>query len=145
MRIFDISDVEMFEPDMTKGRLVSDKRFSTHHEAIEAVPEQGHYETIKEYPNGGKDVEWVVDVPGVRAQDEWDEYEEILRFIPFTELELATNRIAELKQKLQDTDYHILKVVEGALTLDDCTEIMAERASWRKEINELEIVINQND
>lgn len=145
MRIFNINDVEIFEPDMTKGRLVSDKRFVTHHEALEEVPDKWHYETIKEYPNGGKEVKRVIDVPGVRAQDAWDEYEEILRFIPFTELELATNRIAELKQKLQDTDYHILKVVEGALTLDDCTEIMAERASWRKEINELEIVINQNE
>ena len=27
--------------------------------------EEGHYETIQEYPNGGKDVEWIVDVPEV--------------------------------------------------------------------------------
>lgn len=27
--------------------------------------EQGHYEVIEEYPNGGQDVEWVVDVPEV--------------------------------------------------------------------------------
>lgn len=27
--------------------------------------EAGHYETIQEYPNGGKDVEWIVDVPEV--------------------------------------------------------------------------------
>lgn len=145
MRILNIDDIEIFEPDMSKGRLINDRRLVAHHEAIEEVPEEGHYEVIAEYPNGGKDVEWVVDVPGVAAHEAWDEYEDILRYIPFTEVELATSRIAELKQKLQDTDYHILKVVEGALTLDDCTEIMAERASWRKEINELEIVINQNE
>ena len=145
MRILDINNIEIANPDMTKGRLVEDKVFVQYHEAVEAVPEQFHYETIREYPNGGKDVEIVIDVPGVEAADAWDEYEDILRYIPFTEVELATSRIAELKQKLQDTDYHILKVVEGALTLDDCTEIMAERASWRKEINELEIVINQNE
>jgi hypothetical protein len=140
--MFNTDNIEVFEPDLTKGKLVPDKRFVIHHDAVEEIPEVGHYNTIMEYPNGGKDVEWVVDTPGVKAQDAWDEYEDILRFVPFTELELATNRIAELKQKLQDTDYHILKVVEGALTLDDCTEIMAERASWRKEINELEIKMN---
>ena len=145
MRILNIDDIEIFEPDMSKGRLINDRRLVAHHEAVEEVQEEGHYEVIAEYPNGGKDVEWVVDVPGVAAHEAWDEYEDILRYIPFTEVELATSRIAELKQKLQDTDYHILKVVEGALTLDDCTEIMAERASWRKEINELEIVINQNE
>lgn len=142
MRIFDSNDIEIFEPDMSKGRVVEDKRFVAHHKAIEAVPEKGHYETIKEYPNGGKDVEWIVDIAGIAAQDAWDEYEDILRFIPFTDLELATNQIAELKQKLQDTDFHILKIVEGAATLTECAEIIAKRASWRKEINELEIKMN---
>ena len=145
MRILDINNIEIANPDMTKGRLVEDKVFVQHHEAVEAVPEQFHYETIREYPNGGKDVEIVIDVPGVEAADAWDEYEDILRFVPFSEAELAAIRIEELKQMLQDTDYHILKVVEGALTLADCEEIMAKRASWRKEINELEVVIsNQN-
>ena len=142
MRIFNIDNIELFEPDMTKGRTITDKLLVKHHEAIEEVPEQGHYETIMEYPNGGKDVEWIVDVPGVRAQEAWDEYEDILRFIPFTELELATNRIAELKQLLQNTDYNILKIVEGASTLAECAEVIAKRASWRKEINELEFKMN---
>ena len=146
MRIFNIDNIEIFEPDLSKGRVVPEKRFVIHHEAIREIPEVGHYNVIMEYPNGGKDVEWVVDIPGTPAQDAWDEYEDILRFIPFTELELATNRIAELKQKLQDTDFHILKIVEGAATLSDCAEVIAKRASWRKEINELEkTVLNQND
>lgn len=142
MRIFDTNDVEIFKPDMSKGRTVKDKRFVAHHDAIKEIPEVGHYETIMEYPNGGKDVEWVVDIEGVEAQDAWDEYEDILRFIPFTELELANNRIEELKQKLQDTDFHILKIVEGAATLTECAEVIGKRASWRKEINELEIKMN---
>lgn len=142
MRIFNTDNIEIFEPDLSKGRVVPEKRFVTHHEAIREVPEVGHYNVIMEYPNGGKDVEWVVDIPGTEAQDAWDEYEDILRFVPFTELELATNRIAELKQKLQDTDFHILKIVEGAATLSDCAEVIAKRSSWRKEINELEIKMN---
>ena len=142
MRIFDQNDVELVSYDKTKGYLIEDKRFIKHHEAVEAVPEEGHYETLVEYPNGGKDVEWVVDIPGVKAQDAWDEYEDILRFIPFTELELANNRITELKQLLQNTDYNILKIVEGASTLAECAEVIAKRASWRKEINELEFKMN---
>lgn len=142
MRIFNTDNVELFEPDLTKGRVVPEKRFVAHHVAIDYVPDVWHYETIAEYPNGGKEVERVIDVPGVEAQEAWDEYEEILRFIPFTEIELTTNRIEELKQKLQDTDFHILKIIEGATTLTDCAEIISKRASWRKEINELEIKIN---
>lgn len=144
MRIFNTDNIELIEPDLTKGRLVSEKRFVTHHEAIEEVLEVGHYNVIMEYPNGGKDVEWVVDIPGTPAQEAWDEYEDILRFIPFTEIELADNRITELKQKLQDTDFHILKIVEGAATLSDCADVISKRASWRKEINELEIKMNKN-
>ena len=30
-----------------------------------------HYETVAEYPNGGRDVRKVIDVPGVPAQAAW--------------------------------------------------------------------------
>ena len=70
--------------DSLEGYIRPDKLFITHHEAVEAVEEQGHYETVAEYPNGGKDVEWVVDVPGVEAKDAWDEYEDIYVFVPYT-------------------------------------------------------------
>lgn len=138
MRILDENNIEVKEPDLTKGYLKPDSLFVCHHEAIEAVAEQGHYKTVREYPNGGKDVEFVVDTPAVEAKDAWDEYEEIQRFVPYTEVELATRRIEELKQFLCDTDYNILKVVEGATTLVDIAETVKQRAAWRKEINELE-------
>lgn len=141
MRIFDTKGIEIESPDTTKGYLVKDSLFIMHHEATEAVAEQGHYETIKEYPNGGKDVEWVVDVPAVEAKEAWDEYEDILRYKPYSEKELAAVRIEELKKQLQDTDYNILKIVEGAQTLADCAEVIKSRAAWRKEINELEKII----
>ncbi len=47
-------------------------------------------------------------------------------------------RVAELKQNLADTDYHILKLAEGSISLVDCAKIIAQRRAWRKEINELE-------
>ena len=138
MRIFDELDNLLETFDETKGYLKNDSLFIRHHEAVEAVEEQGHWVTIAEYPNGGKDVDWVVDVPAVEAKEAWDEYEDILRFVAFTASELAEQRIAELKAKLYDTDYNILKIVEGAATLSDTAEIIKKRAAWRKEINELE-------
>lgn len=138
MRIFDKNGIEIESPDLEKGYLVNDRLFIMHHEAVSAVEEVGHFEVVAEYDNGGKDVEWVVEIPKVEAKEAWDEYEEILRFVPFTEKELAEKRIAELKQNLFATDYNILKIVEGAAALSEMAAIIAQRAQWRKEINELE-------
>ena len=52
--------------------------------------------------------------------------------------ERVQEKIVELKQKLSDTDYNIIKVMEGAATLTEMADIIAKRALWRKEINELE-------
>lgn len=145
MRIFDEKNNLLEKVDESKGYLKRDSLFLCRHEAVEAIPTQGHYETVKEYPNGGKEVAWVVDVPGEAARDAWDEYEEILRFVPYTPVELAQRRIVELKDKLQSTDYMVLKVVEGAATLDEIAETVKNRAEWRKEINELEGSMGASD
>ena len=142
MRVFDEHDNLLETYDSTKGNLVRDRRLVCHHASTEEVKEEGHWETVAEYPNGGKDVAWVVDVPGVEATEEWDEYEDIFRFIPFTEKECAVIRIIELKQKLSDTDYNILKVMEGAATLSEMASVIEKRAQWLKEINELEEITN---
>ena len=52
--------------------------------------------------------------------------------------ELAERRIQELKKNLADTDYNILKIVEGAATLDEMADVIVKRSKWRKEINDLE-------
>ncbi len=144
MRILDELDNELNanELDFSKGYLKEEKIFIKHHDAISAVEEQGHYEIIKEYPNGGKDVEWIIDVPKVEAKEEYDEYEDIRRFVKFTQKELNSFRIEELKQKLNETDYCVLKIAEGSATYDDYSEIIAKRREWRKEINNLEESIN---
>lgn len=111
MKIYNQNDVELTDPNLNVGYLIEDRIFVTHHEAVEAVAEEGHWVTIREYPNGGKDVDWVVDVPAVEAKEAWDEYEDILRYIPYTEEELAQieeaknrptaeQRIAELEEAL---------------------------------------------
>lgn len=89
MRILDVNGMEIQNPDDSLGYLKEETICVAHHEAVEAVEEQGHYETVAEYPNGGRDVAWVVDVPGVEAQAAWDEYEDIHRYILFTAEELA--------------------------------------------------------
>ena len=103
MRILDENDQEIQPEDVDYrlGKLSDDKIFIQHHEAVEAVEEHGHYETLQEYPNGGKDVEWQVDVPGVEAKEAWDEYEDIQRYTKYTaeELEANAQREAEAMEK----------------------------------------------
>ena len=51
--------------------------------------------------------------------------------------EMAEKRIAELKQKLFDTDYRAIKFAEGELTEEEYAPYREERRAWRKEINSL--------
>lgn len=143
MRILDKNNIEIETPDFTKGVLEEERIFIRHHEATEAVEAEWHYEVEKEYPNGGKDLKRVVDVPAVEAKEAWDEYETIQRFVEYTEKQLGEMRIGELKRNLFDTDYMILKVVEGATTLKEIAETVAKRAAWRREINELETKLKE--
>ena len=141
MRVFDESKtIELKEYDLEKGFLKPEQLFIKHHSAIAPVKAQGHYEVIREYPNGGKDVEWVIDVPEVAAKFAWDEYEDINVFIPFTAKELADREIKALKAKLSETDYKAIKYAEGVMSAEEYAPIKAERQGWRDRINELEEV-----
>lgn len=51
---------------------------------------------------------------------------------------LAAEEIAALKSKLAATDYISAKIADGAATRQEYAEKLAERAGWRKRINELE-------
>ena len=120
MRILDENNVEIASPDLSLGHLVEEEVFVAHHPAVEEVPEQWHYETIQEYPGGGKDVVKVVDVPGVEAKDAWDEYETIKRYVPYTEEELAALEEARNRPTLESR----VDVLET--TTDDMILLMAE-------------------
>lgn len=98
-------------PDLALGYLKPSTR-TEHHEAIPGVDEQWHYETVNEYPNGGRDVKKVVDVPGVKAQEAWTEEIPIQIYIPYTQAELDAmedeknrptpeQRIAALEQQIE--------------------------------------------
>lgn len=58
-----------------------------------------------------------------------------------TEQEKANMRIAELKKKLFDTDYQVLKWKEGELTDYEFEPMRLQRKAWREEIRELEKLI----
>ena len=140
MRILDEQGHELQEQeiDYNTGYVEKEKILVARHKAVEGVEEKGHWETVAEYANGGKDVEWVVDVPGVEEKDAWDEYEEILRFKVFSAEELAQAEITALKQKLSDTDYIAIKIAEGVSTWEEYPEMKVQRQAWRDEINRLE-------
>lgn len=55
------------------------------------------------------------------------------------------DRIAELKQKLYETDYMAIKYAEGELTAKEYAETKAQRRAWRAEINALEAQLNKED
>lgn len=80
--------------DFEDGHLVSDT-LTIEHPAVEAVAEQGHYVTKAEFPNGGKEVEWIVDVPRVIGRDAWTETEEIRRYVAYTAEELEARERAK--------------------------------------------------
>lgn len=93
MEIYNTKMELIEKPDLSLGYLKNDIRIQ-HHEAIEGVEEQWHYEIIAEYPNGGKDVEKVIDVEGVLAQDAWEEEVPIQIYVLYTEEELEARKNA---------------------------------------------------
>ena len=113
MDMYDEQGNPVTDYDPAKGRLEIQKRIH-HHEAVEAVEEQGHWETVAEYPEtGGRDVQWVVDVPGVEAREAWDEEETYWLYIPYTEEELKQMEA----DRNQPTPEERIKELEEALEL----------------------------
>lgn len=77
---------ELESPDLTLGRLESARRLVAHH------PEQQreiHYEVMEgsvteDFPNGQRQ-----EIVDKEYREDWDEYEDVQRYVPFTEAELA--------------------------------------------------------
>ena len=101
MKIIDENGTALENPDLTLGYLTTSTEEVTH-PAVEGVEEQWHWETLTEYPNGGKDVQKIVDRPGVQAQEEWVEQVPIQRYIRYTAEELAAQEKERQKQEAKD-------------------------------------------
>ena len=95
MKIIDENGAAIENPDLTLGYLVDDTE-PVEHPAVEGVEEVSHYETVAEYPNGGKDVQ--------RAA--WTEQVPVQRYIRYTDEELAAQeearKKAEARKKLPE-------------------------------------------
>lgn len=113
------------DPDTDKGE-VTYESVAVECRYVIDQEEQGHYEVIHEYPNGGKDVEWKVDKPEVggwkyyREGSEWTEcpmtvpddwphddvttYVSVARWREYTvdELDEIAKKKAEAEKKLHD-------------------------------------------
>lgn len=99
MNIIDEHGSPIENPDLAKGYLKQETQ-TIHHDAVAGVEEVSHYETLAEYPNGGKDVQKVVDVPGVAAKEAYDEEVEVQRYVLYTAEELVAQ--AEAKKKVEE-------------------------------------------
>ena len=88
MKIIDENGSVVENPDLTAGYLAADTE-AVEHPAQDAVKELSHYETVAEYPNGGKDVRKVIDRAAVPAAPAWTEQVPIQRYIRYTAEELA--------------------------------------------------------
>lgn len=150
MRILDEAGNEITNPDYVKGYTRPESILVKHHEATTAVEGKGHYETIHEYPNGGKDVKYVWDVEPVEAHEAWDEFEDIQRYIKYTDEELAAiqkraqeeaeeaaapprrelnKSIQALEKQVAENEVAILETAELSDDVSDNTDAIVELGS----------------
>lgn len=116
MKIIDENGAALENPDLTLGWL-RDETEAVEHPAQAGVPELSHYETVAEYPNGGKDVRKVIDREGIPARDAWTEQVPIQRYILYTAEELAARKKAEQAAQLPTTEERLAALEAAMLDL----------------------------
>lgn len=130
-------EIQEQDIDYSKYKLVDAKRFVRHHEAVAEVKEQFHYETIREYPNGGKDVKKVIDVEYVEPKEAYDEYEDVLKIEPLNETELLNLELGDLYAWFDEYDNQVKQYTrcqrmgiaydKDIVELDNQAKVNAER------------------
>ena len=126
MKIIDDTGAVVENPDLTLGYLTGSTE-EIIHPAVEGVEEQWHWETVTEYPNGGRDVRKVIDVPGVPAQVAWTEQVPIQKYIRYTAEELAAQEEARKKQEAKD------KLPETVAALQEDNKTLKEENAMLKQ------------
>lgn len=120
MKIIDENGAALENPDLTLGWL-RDETETVEHPAQAGVPELSHYETVAEYPNGGKDVRKIIDREGIPARDAWTEQVPIQRYILYTVEELAAKeeerKKAEQAAQLPTTEERLAALEAAMLDL----------------------------
>ena len=100
MKIIDETGAVVESPDLTLGYLKNDTELVSY-PARAAVEELAHYETVAQYPGGGKDVRKVIDREGVAAKPAWTEEVPIQRYIRYTVQELAQREKEQQEAQLR--------------------------------------------
>ena len=115
-------------PDLTRGKLETAQRVTVHHDA---VPASVRYEVMADtisadFPEG---LRQEITTP---AQAAWDEYEEVQRYVPYTDAELA--EIAEREQAAKAATEAAAKAAEQAAKEEavrrDAAEKMAAQVTY---------------
>ena len=122
MKIIDETGAIVEKPDLTLGYLVDDSE-PLEHPAVEGVEEVSHYETVAEYPNGGRDVRKVIDTPGVAAKAAWIEQVPIQRYVRYTAEEMAAQEEARKKQEAKDQLPETVAALQSALADADALNL----------------------
>ena len=122
MKIIDETGAAIETPDLTLGYL-TDSTEEIIHPAVEGVEEVSHYETVAEYPGGGRDVRKVIDVPGVPAQAAWTEQVPIQKYIRYTAEELAAQEEARKRQEAKDKLLETVAALQAALADADALNL----------------------
>lgn len=140
-------ELTLEECDLTRG-YITEKQEIIHHDAIEGVEEKGHYEVVAEYPEtGGRDVEWIIDIPGVEAQPAWEETVSYQVYHLYSEEELLIKeyeaKIEEYQKELTASDFQAIKYAEGFYTEAEYKPIKDTRQSYRNDINILRAKIRE--
>lgn len=168
MRVFNEDKTqELKEYDLNLGRLIDDGIVThheaeivhheaeiIHHDAVEGIEERGHYETVAEYPNGGRDVRWVIDVEGVTPVLAWDEvvreaYDEIVKeaydheerikvYVPYTKREILELEKDSIEEWLKSHDYIGIKIATGRGTVEEYADEIKEMNIKAARLNEVE-------
>lgn len=120
MKILDETGAVITSPDLTAGYLAADTE-AVEHPAQEAVEELSHYETVAQYPNGGKDVRKVIDRAAVPAAPAWTEQVPIQRYIRYTAEELARREKEQQEARQQQEALDKLPQTLAALQEDNKT------------------------
>lgn len=131
MRIFDetlTNEIKKEDVDFLKFKLEQTKILIKHHDAVQEVKEEYHYEIIAEYPNGGKDLKKVIDVEYVPFREAYDEYEDVLYLVKLSQEEILNNLRSEREIKC----FQIIN--RGVLWYNTLTEEQRlELDKWYKE------------
>lgn len=122
MKIYDATlEHELQNPDMALGKLETAKRVTVHHEA---VPASVRYKVMpgtvtSDCPDG---LRQEITTP---AQDAWDEYEEVQRYVPYTDAELAD--IAKKAQAEKDAADAAAKAFEQVAKEEEARRDASEK------------------